>query len=94
MGSRIGYERELEKNGALWLTEDNTEYYPGKLYTQEEFVPRTDYFTVYFTPQREQTELIFQYSWFNHQHGNFKEKLIAGQQIVVNYNGMQFLGNA
>ena len=155
MGSRIGYERELEKNGALWLTEDNTEYYPGKLYTQEEFVkgdlqagdpdahygtrravvrlepgkaygltgmtttyaqrvyvdgvllsetgkvsdnaedfvPRTDYFTVYFTPQREQTELIFQYSWFNHQHGDFKEKLIAEQQIVVNYNRMQFLGN-
>ena len=47
-----------------------------------DFTPRTDLYTIYFTPQSAQTEIIVQHAWFNHQHGAL-HKLYLGQQRVI-----------
>lgn len=155
MGRKIEIENHMQKNGGFWLTGDNTEWYPGKLYTHEDFtmgrpmdgeteaqfgtrrivlslekgqvyglagqsatyaqrifvdgvllseigkvsdkpenfVPRTDYETIYFIPQQEETEFIIQYAWFNHQEGSMHNQLLGKQEMISDYNRIQFLSN-
>lgn len=35
----------------------------------QEFIPTSDKYTVYFTPQTDTTEIIIQHAWFNHRTG-------------------------
>ena len=57
------------------------------------FVPRTDSFTVYFTPQTSQTEIVIQNAWFNHQSGAMHKLYLAQQQVIVRCNRAQALGD-
>ena len=47
------------------------------------FVPRTDLYTVYFTPQEEETEIIVQHAWFNHERGALHRLFLAEQQVIT-----------
>lgn len=47
------------------------------------FVPKTDLYTVYFTPQSDETEIIVQHAWFNHAHGAFHKIYLAQQQVIT-----------
>ena len=57
----------------------------------EGFVPETDFYTVYFTPQSGETEIIVQHAWFNHSHGAFHKVYLAEQQIITRTNRAQIL---
>lgn len=59
--------------------------------TAAEFVPRTDLFTVYFTPQTEETELILQHAWFNHRSGAFHKLFLAEEQVIISMERAQTL---
>lgn len=57
----------------------------------ENFVPQTDLYTVYFTPQTDQTEIIVQHAWFNHQTGALHKLYLAEQQVIVRTDRAQNL---
>ena len=48
-----------------------------------DFVPKTDLYTVYFTPRSGETEIIIQHAWFNHAHGAFHKIYLAQQQVIT-----------
>ena len=47
------------------------------------FIPKTDLYTVFFTPQSAETEIILQHAWFNHAHGAFHKIYLAEQQVIT-----------
>ena len=47
------------------------------------FTPRTDLYTVYFTPTQPETELVIQHAWLNHQHGTLQKLFLAEQQVIT-----------
>lgn len=53
------------------------------------FVPKTDLYTVYFTPQGDETEIIVQHAWFNHAHGAFHKIYLAQQQVITRMDRSQ-----
>lgn len=55
------------------------------------FTPKTDAYTVYFTPQNAQTEIIVQHAWFNHQSGAFHKVLLAEQGVIGQVDRQQTL---
>lgn len=55
------------------------------------FTPKTDFYTVYFTPQSGETEIIVQHAWFNHAHGAFHKIYLAEQQVITKTNRAQTL---
>lgn len=55
----------------------------------EGFVPRTDLYTVYFTPASAETEIIVQHAWFNHAHGAFHKIYLAQQQVITRMDRSQ-----
>ena len=55
------------------------------------FTPKTDFYTVYFTPQSGETEIIVQHAWFNHVHGAFHKVYLAEQQVITRTNRAQTL---
>ena len=55
------------------------------------FVPRTDLYTIYFTPQHSETEIIIQHSWFNHQSGALHRLLLAEQPVITRTERAQTL---
>ena len=56
-----------------------------------EFTPKTDFYTVYFTPQSGETEIIVQHAWFNHASGAFHKIYLAEQQVITRTNRTQTL---
>lgn len=48
-----------------------------------QFTPRTDLYTVYFTPQSGKTEIIVQHAWFNHRTGAFHKVFLAEQPVIT-----------
>lgn len=56
-----------------------------------EFTPETDFYTIYFTPQSEETEIIVQHAWFNHTSGAFHKIYLAEQQVITRTNRAQTL---
>ena len=56
-----------------------------------DFMPETDFYTVYFTPQSGETEIIVQHAWFNHAHGAFHKLYLAEQQVITQTNRAQTL---
>ena len=56
-----------------------------------DFTPETDFYTVYFTPQSDETEIIVQHAWFNHAHGTFHKIYLAEQQVITRTNRAQTL---
>lgn len=56
-----------------------------------DFTPETDFYTVYFTPQSEETEIIVQHAWFNHAHGAFHKIYLAEQQVITQTSRSQTL---
>ena len=56
-----------------------------------EFTPKTDFYTVYFTPQSDETEIIVQHAWFNHTSGAFQKLYLAEQQVITRTNRAQAL---
>lgn len=74
-------------------------YVDGKLLSQvgrvsdkpEEFVPKTDLYTVYFTAQSDETEIIIQHAWFNHRSGAFHKIYLAEQQVIFQVDRAQTL---
>lgn len=57
--------------------------------TPDGFVPKTDLYTVFFTPESDETEIIIQHSWFNHAHGAFHKIYLAEQQIITRMDRSQ-----
>ena len=55
------------------------------------FTPETDFYTVYFTPEGGETEIIVQHAWFNHAHGAFHKIYLAQQQVITRTNRAQTL---
>ena len=56
-----------------------------------DFAPETDFYTIYFTPQSDETEIIVQHAWFNHAHGAFQKIYLAQQQVITRTNRAQTL---
>lgn len=56
-----------------------------------DFTPETDFYTIYFTPQNDETEIIVQHTWFNHAHGAFLKIYLAEQQVITRTNRAQTL---
>ncbi len=59
--------------------------------TPEGFTPKTDFYTIYFTPQQAETEIIVQNAWHNHSHGAFHKIFLAEQQVITRTNRAQTL---
>lgn len=57
----------------------------------EDFTPKTDFFTVYFTPRSRETEIIIQHAWFNHASGALQKLYLAEQQVITRTNRAQTL---
>ena len=47
------------------------------------FTPKTDLYTIFFTPQSDETEIIVQHAWFNHAHGALHKIYLAQQQVIT-----------
>ncbi len=58
-----------------------------------EFTPQTDYYSVYFTPQTDSTEIILQLAYHNHTYGYFKDIYLAEQDVIIERNRAEFLSN-
>ena len=56
-----------------------------------DFQPETDFYTVYFTPQSGETEIIVQHAWFNHTSGAFHKVYLAEQEVITRTNRAQTL---
>ena len=56
-----------------------------------DFTPETDFYTVYFTPQGAETEIIVQHAWFNHTSAAFQKIYLAEQQVITRTNRAQTL---
>ena len=59
--------------------------------SRADFVPETDFYTVYFTPQSSETEIIVQHAWFNHASGAFHKIYLAEEQVITRTNRAQTL---
>ncbi len=57
------------------------------------FIPKTDYYSVYFTPQTDTTEIVIQVAYFNHEYGFLKDIYLAEQQVIIERNRAEFLSN-
>ncbi len=89
--------------GITGLTADYTQkvYVNGELLSkvgqisdnEAGFIPKTDYYTVYFTPQTDTTEIVIQVAHFNHEYGFLKDIYLAEQQVIVERNRAEFLSN-
>lgn len=49
----------------------------------QEFIPTSDKYTVYFTPQTDTTEIIIQHAWFNHRTGTVHKLSLATAPIIT-----------
>ncbi len=58
-----------------------------------QFVPKTDYYSLYFTPPTNTTEIIIQVAYHNHEYGFLKDIYLAEQQVIVERNRAEFLSN-
>ncbi len=58
-----------------------------------EFTPKTDYYSVYFTPQTGTTEIVLQLAYHNHTYGYFKDVYLAEQDVIIERNRAEFLSN-
>ena len=76
-GQTATYAQRVYVNGELLSTVGTVSDHP------EDFVPKTDLYTVYFTPQSDNTEIIVQHTWFNHAHGAFHKIYLAQQQVIT-----------
>lgn len=47
------------------------------------FIPTSDKYTVYFTPQTDTTEIIIQHAWFNHRTGTVHKLSLATAPIIT-----------
>ena len=75
-GQTATYAQKVYVNGELLSS-------VGVISTDEEkFVPKTDLYTVYFTPAEEETEIIIQHAWFNHQSGAFHKIYLAEAPVI------------
>ena len=59
--------------------------------SEADFTPETDFYTVYFTPQSDETEIIVQHAWFNHANGAFHKIYLAEEQVITRTNRTQTL---
>ncbi len=58
-----------------------------------QFVPKSDYFSLYFTTQTNTTEIIIQLAYHNHEYGFLKNIYLAEQQVITAKNRAEFLSN-
>ncbi len=101
---RIVLNIPAHKNyGITGFTSDYAQrvYVNGELLSQvgevsvdsEQFMPKTDYYSVYFTPQTDTTEIIIQVAYHNHAYGHLKDIYLAEQQVITERNRAEFLSN-
>lgn len=82
-GQTATYAQRVYVNGEL-LSE------VGKISDESgSFVPKTDLYSVYFTPQGDETEIVVQHAWFNHAHGAFHKIYLAEQQVIIRMDRSQ-----
>ncbi|NCB32229.1 MAG: histidine kinase, partial [Clostridia bacterium] len=86
-GSSCSYAQKLWINGALVSQVGQVSDSP------DGFVPRTDEYTVYFTPETDTTEIIVQRAHFNHRSGYFNKVYLAEEQIIAQRNRRQFISD-
>ncbi len=58
-----------------------------------DFTPKTNYFSIYFTPENDTTEIIIQLAYHNHKYGFLNEIYIAEQEVIIEKNRADFLSN-
>ena len=85
MGQTATYAQRVYVNGEL-LSEVGT-----VSDSPDGFVPRTDLYTVYFTPSGDTTEIIIQNAWFNHRSGAFHKIFLAEQGVISHMERAQTL---
>ncbi len=86
-GHSADYTQKVYVNGEL-LSE------VGQISDSEDrFIPKTDHYSVYFTPQTDTTEIIIQSAYFNHEYGFLKDIYLAEQQVIIERNRAEFLSN-
>ncbi len=86
-GLTAAYSQKVYVNGQLLSTvgqvSDN----------EEDFVPKTDYYTIYFMPETDTTEIVIQLAHFNHRSGHLNNFYLAEQQVIAARNRMEFLAD-
>ncbi len=86
-GLTADYGQKVYVNGELLSA-------AGKVSDDENlFVPETNYYTVYFTPETDSTEIIIQVAYHNHKYGHLKNIYLAEQEVIVEKNRAEFLSN-
>lgn len=84
-GETATYAQRVYVNGELLHEIGNVSDSPAA------FTPETDRYTICFTPQEDETEIIVQHAWFNHAHGAFHKVYLAEQQVITRVNRAQTL---
>ena len=82
-GQTATYAQRVYVNGELLSSVGTISDHP------EDFVPKTDLYTIYFTPQSDETEIVVQHAWFNHAHGAFHKIYLAQQQVITRVDRSQ-----
>ncbi len=86
-GLTSAYSQKVYVNGQLLSTvgqvSDN----------EEDFIPKTDYYTIYFMPETDATEIVIQLAHFNHRNGHINNIFLAEQQVIAARNRMEFLAD-
>ncbi len=86
-GQTADYAQKVYVNGLLLsqvgqVSDDKTQ-----------FIPKNDFYSVYFTTQTDTTEIIIQYAYHNHEFGFIKDIYLAEQHVIVAKNRAEFLSN-
>ena len=84
-GHTATYAQKVYVNGALLSPSGSVSNEP------DDFVPRTDQYTAYFTARENETEIIVQHAWFNHRSGAFHKIYLAEQQVIARTDREQSL---
>ncbi len=66
----------------------------GKVsHNDTQFTPKTDYYSLYFVPQRDTTEIVIQVAYFNHEYGYLNDIYLGEQEVIIERNREEFLSN-
>lgn len=86
-GVTCSYSQRVYINGVLLSEVGNVSD------NSEDFVPRTDSFSVFFTPETDETEIITQLAHFNNKNGYYNGAYLGEQNLVVAANRENFLAS-
>ncbi len=58
-----------------------------------QFTPKTDSYSIFFTPETDTSEIVIQLAYHNHAYGHLKDIYLAEQQVIVERNRAEVLSN-